>query len=167
MSLGCANSLSAVSPPQVPIEVIKYVDREVIKVVEKRTAGIGGATVVQTRARHILLRPSAQLSEVQARARLADLRQRITSGTADFASLAREFSQDGSAAGGGDLGWASPGQFVPEFEEVMADLRPGGRKGWHIEGPEAGQLRGVRTACRKHAIPRRARRRNALKRALG
>ena len=35
MSLGCANSLSAVSPPQVPIEVIKYVDREVIKVVEK------------------------------------------------------------------------------------------------------------------------------------
>lgn len=97
----------------------------VLKVVEKRTAGIGGATVVQTRARHILLRPSAQLSEAQARARLADLRQRITSGTADFASLAREFSQDGSAAGGGDLGWASPGQFVPEFEEVMADLRPG------------------------------------------
>jgi peptidyl-prolyl cis-trans isomerase SurA len=48
----------------------------VLKVVEKRTAGIGGATVVQTRARHILLRPSAQLSEAQARARLADLRQR-------------------------------------------------------------------------------------------
>lgn len=97
----------------------------VLKVVERRTAGIGGGTVVQTRARHILLRPSPQLSEEQARTRLADLRRRVVAGTADFASLAREFSQDGSAAGGGDLGWASPGQFVPEFEAVMADLRPG------------------------------------------
>jgi peptidyl-prolyl cis-trans isomerase SurA len=39
--------------------------------------------------------------------------------------MARQFSQDGSAPAGGDLGWASPGQFVPEFEEVMAGLRPG------------------------------------------
>lgn len=97
----------------------------VLKVVEKRTGGVGGNNVVQTRARHILLRTSAQLSEAQALARLSDLRRRIVTATADFASLAREFSQDGSAANGGDLGWASPGQFVPEFEAVMADLRPG------------------------------------------
>jgi peptidyl-prolyl cis-trans isomerase SurA len=55
---------------------------------------------------------------------LLGYQQRIQSGV-DFAELARQFSQDGSAAAGGDLGWASPGQFVPEFEEVMAKLRPG------------------------------------------
>ena len=81
--------------------------------------------MVQTRSRHILLRPSPQLSEATARQRLAEYRQRIQSGLADFAALAREHSQDGSAPSGGDLGWASPGMFVPEFEEVMDELAPG------------------------------------------
>ena len=97
----------------------------VLKVVEKRADGVGGSTVVQTRARHILLRATNAAGESQALARLADFRRRIAAGTADFASLAREFSQDGSAAGGGDLGWTNPGQFVPEFEAVLADLLPG------------------------------------------
>ena len=95
----------------------------VLKVLEKRQSG--GLAVVQTRARHILLRPSPQLPEATARQRLAEYRQRIQSGQADFAALAREHSQDGSAPGGGDLGWASPGMFVPEFEEVMDELAPG------------------------------------------
>jgi peptidyl-prolyl cis-trans isomerase SurA len=95
----------------------------VLKVLEKRQSG--GLAVVQTRSRHILLRPSAQLPEATARQRLAEYRQRIQSGQADFAALAREHSQDSSAPGGGDLGWASPGMFVPEFEEVMDDLAPG------------------------------------------
>jgi peptidyl-prolyl cis-trans isomerase SurA len=56
---------------------------------------------------------------------LADMKKRVQSGQADFASLAKEQSQDGSAKDGGDLGWASPGQFVPEFEEVMMNLAPG------------------------------------------
>ncbi len=94
----------------------------ILKVVEKRVAGM---TVEQTRARHILLRASPQLTEAQARDRLADYKRRIESGQAEFAQLAREHSQDGSAAQGGDLGWASPGQFVPEFEQVMASLAPG------------------------------------------
>jgi peptidyl-prolyl cis-trans isomerase SurA len=55
---------------------------------------------------------------------LLSYKQRIQSGT-DFAEMAKQFSQDGSAPAGGDLGWASPGQFVPEFEEVMAQLKPG------------------------------------------
>jgi peptidyl-prolyl cis-trans isomerase SurA len=95
----------------------------VLKVLEKRQSG--GMTVVQTRSRHILLRPSPQLPEATARQRLAEYRQRIQSGQADFAALAREHSQDSSAPGGGDLGWANPGMFVPEFEEVMDDLAPG------------------------------------------
>jgi len=49
----------------------------------------------------------------------------VVAGGADFAALAREHSQDSSAAQGGDLGWASPGMFVPEFETVMNRLAPG------------------------------------------
>lgn len=97
----------------------------VLKVLEKRQGGVAGNTVTQSRARHILLRITPQLSEAAALARLADFRQRLQSGQADFAELARQNSQDGSAREGGDLGWAVPGQFVPEFEEVMNSLAPG------------------------------------------
>ncbi|QHE88663.1 peptidylprolyl isomerase [Hydrogenophaga sp. BPS33] len=97
----------------------------VLKVVDKRQGAMPGATITQTRARHILLRTSAQLSEAEALSRLAGYRQQIASGQATFEALAREHSQDGSAPQGGDLGWANPGQFVPEFEQAMANLRPG------------------------------------------
>jgi len=96
----------------------------VLKVVR---AGEGATPrVTQTRARHILLRPSTQLSTEQAQARLADYRRQIESGARKFEDLARQFSEDGSAAQGGDLGWASPGAMVPEFEEAMRRLPLGG-----------------------------------------
>jgi peptidyl-prolyl cis-trans isomerase SurA len=95
----------------------------ILKVLERRQANT--LLVTQTRARHILLRPSAKMSIAQAVAKLTELRQAIVSGKADFAVLAREMSQDGSAPQGGDLGWANPGMFVPEFEQVMGRLRPG------------------------------------------
>lgn len=97
----------------------------VLKLLEKRSEGMPAATVVQQRARHILLRPSAQLSEGMARDKLNDFRRRLNAGQTDFATLAKENSQDGSAEAGGDLGWANPGQFVPEFEEVLNRLNPG------------------------------------------
>lgn len=97
----------------------------VVKVLEKRRADLPGAQVVQSHARHILLRPGPQLPEAAARQRLADYKRRIQAGQADFAQLAREHSQDASASNGGDLGWASPGLFVPEFEEAIASLQPG------------------------------------------
>lgn len=96
----------------------------VLKVIEKKNVGVPAMAVTQSRARHILLRVSPQLSEAAARAKLADFKKRIVAGKADFAALARENSQDGSAAQGGDLGWANPGMFVPEFEEVMNRLTP-------------------------------------------
>jgi peptidyl-prolyl cis-trans isomerase SurA len=96
----------------------------VLKVVEKRQLGLGNLMVPQTRARHILLRTGAQLSESAARERLVELRKRIVGGL-DFAAAARENSQDGSAKEGGDLGWAVQGQFVPEFEDVMNALALG------------------------------------------
>lgn len=97
----------------------------VVKVLEKRRGDVPGAQVVQSRARHILLRTSPQLTEAAARQRLADYKRRVQAGQADFAQLAREFSQDASAPSGGDLGWASPGLFVPEFEEALDGLKPG------------------------------------------
>lgn len=97
----------------------------ILKLVEKRNAGLPPMVITQSRARHILLRPGAQLSEAAARDKLNDFRRRIQTGQTDFATLARENSQDGSAEQGGDLGWAYPGQFVPEFEAVMNRLAPG------------------------------------------
>lgn len=97
----------------------------VLKVLEKAQSGLPSALVTQTRARHILLRPTPQLSTEAAVARLNGYRQQILSGRVSFESLAREQSQDGSAREGGDLGWAAPGQFVPEFEEAMNALKPG------------------------------------------
>ena len=96
----------------------------ILKVLEKKQSELSSTMIEQTRARHILLRTGKDLSETAASSRLLSYKQRIQAGT-DFADLARQFSQDGSAAAGGDLGWASPGQFVPEFEESLASLRPG------------------------------------------
>ena len=83
-------------------------------------------SVTQTRASHILLRVSAQLDQTTALARLAEFKQQIKSGAATFESLARANSEDGSAPQGGDLGWTSPGAFVPEFEQAMDALPVGG-----------------------------------------
>ncbi|WP_436188375.1 peptidylprolyl isomerase [Pseudorhodoferax sp. LjRoot39] len=96
----------------------------ILKVVEKRQGGMM-QSITQQHARHILLRIDAQQTEANARERLATMRRRIEAGQADFAALAQASSQDGSAAQGGDLGWSNPGQFVPEFEEVLDALRPG------------------------------------------
>jgi peptidyl-prolyl cis-trans isomerase SurA len=97
----------------------------VLKVTEKLNTNLPTAAVTQSRARHILLVPNPRTSELQARDKLAELKKRVVNGQADFPDLAREYSQDGSAAQGGDLGWASPGMFVPEFEAVMNRLVPG------------------------------------------
>lgn len=94
-----------------------------LKVVERRAGE--AHRVAQTRARHILLRTSAQASAQDAARRLEDLKRQIEAGQRRFEDVAREVSEDGSASGGGDLGWHSPGGFVPEFEDAMNRLAPG------------------------------------------
>lgn len=96
----------------------------ILKLVDRRD--VSGVRVTQTRARHILLRPSPQLSEDAAKQRLAEMRSQIESGRATFEALARQYSEDSSAAQGGDLGWTNPGSFVPEFETAMNRLTIGG-----------------------------------------
>ena len=79
-------------------------------------------SVTQTRARHVLLRTSPQLNAEVASKRLSEYRQQIESGRRGFEDVARQFSEDGSAPAGGDLGWSAPGVMVPEFEEAMNAL---------------------------------------------
>ena len=97
----------------------------VLKVIEKKQAGMPAATIPQTRARHILLQVTPQQSEAAAVEKLAAFKRRLQAGQADFAALARENSTDGSARQGGDLGWTNPGMFVPEFEKTMNGLAVG------------------------------------------
>jgi peptidyl-prolyl cis-trans isomerase SurA len=97
----------------------------ILKVIERRQPATLTRTVLQTRARHILLRLSPEMTQGKAIALLTDLKKQIQSGRATFQDLARAYSQDGSAAQGGDLGWASPGMYVPEFEEALNRLAEG------------------------------------------
>lgn len=97
----------------------------ILKVMEKRAPSVLARTVQQTRARHILLRLSPEMTQTVAQTLLADLKKQIQTGRATFQDLARAYSQDGSAAQGGDLGWANPGMYVPEFEEALNRLAEG------------------------------------------
>jgi peptidyl-prolyl cis-trans isomerase SurA len=92
-----------------------------LKLVEQREGG--AFRITQTRSRHILLRPSAQAGAEAAARQLSEFKRLIQAGTRRFEDLARERSEDqGSGERGGELGWTSPGAFVPEFEEAMNKL---------------------------------------------
>lgn len=93
----------------------------IIKLLAKR-GGSGPVSVQQTHPRHILIRVNEIVSETEARRKMENLRERLVNG-GDFAELARLYSQDGSAGKGGDLGWVSPGDTVPEFERAMDALK--------------------------------------------
>ena len=94
--------------------------------------------VVQTQVRHILIRPGEKRSDEEARALAENLWRQIQDG-ANFADLARQYSDDSSKENGGDIGWISPGDTLPEFEQVVNQLDPGEISkpvrtpfGWHI-----------------------------------
>lgn len=106
--------------------------------VNDRRGGVQKMLVQQTRARHILIRTNELVSETEARNRLLALKERLDN-KADFAELARARSEDTSASRGGELGWLSPGDTVPEFEQAMNALKPGEISGpvrspfgWHL-----------------------------------
>jgi len=99
----------------------------------------GPVTVTQTRARHILVKTSAVMSDDQARQRLEQIRQRLLNGGATFNDMARQYSEDNNAPQGGDLGWVNPGEMVPAFEQAMNNLQVGEVSepvlspfGWHL-----------------------------------
>lgn len=93
----------------------------ILKVIDTR--GIEKVEVVELNARHILIKPSVILSDEKAVEMLKDFRAKILSGEADFAELAKEHSADpGSALKGGELGWADPNAYVPEFKDALNTL---------------------------------------------
>ncbi|BCK86289.1 chaperone SurA [Sideroxyarcus emersonii] len=109
----------------------------IIKLLDRRTKDTP-VVITQTHARHILIKTSELVSENEAKSRLQEIKQRIDKG-ADFAEEARLHSEDGSAPQGGDLGWLSPGETVPEFEGPMNALKIGQVSGlvqtgfgWHL-----------------------------------
>ncbi|PSF05239.1 molecular chaperone SurA [Marinobacter fuscus] len=109
-----------------------------VMVMDKR-GGEQKEFVRQHRTRHILVRPSEAVTDTQAEQRIRDIYQQLQDG-AEFAELARERSDDTvSGSDGGSLGWVSPGQMVPEFEQAMLQAEVGefvgpfrSQFGWHI-----------------------------------
>lgn len=95
--------------------------------------------VTQTKARHILIKPSEIMTDTQAKGLATSLRTRVLAGE-DFSELAQEYSEDiGSAQEGGELGWTTPGQMVPAFDAAMQKTPVGEisepvrtQFGWHI-----------------------------------
>ncbi|MEM1262978.1 MAG: peptidylprolyl isomerase [Pseudomonadota bacterium] len=95
--------------------------------------------VQQNRVRHILVLTNEVVDDRTAELKLQQARERILAGE-QFSELARELSEDpGSATEGGDMGWAEPGMFVPEFEKVVNESELGElsepfrtRFGWHM-----------------------------------
>lgn len=95
--------------------------------------------IEQVKVRHILVTPNEIIDDETAKQRLEDAVERIREGE-NFGELAKLLSDDpGSANNGGEMDWAGPGSFVPEFEQVTNSLEPGvvsepfrSRFGWHI-----------------------------------
>ncbi|MDH5177309.1 MAG: peptidylprolyl isomerase, partial [Gammaproteobacteria bacterium] len=118
----------------------------IFKVLEVR-GGQTPALVSQVHARHILMKPTEVMDDETVRQKLSQIRERVLKGES-FEAVASVTSEDpGSAAAGGDLGWAGPGSFVPEFEKQLDalndnEISPPFRTqfGWHIV-----QLLGRRT----------------------
>lgn len=130
-------SLRSMKPGEVSSVLRSSNGFHILLLVERR--GTQAPMIVQqTRARHILIKTNELVSEGEARNRLRTLKERLEN-KGDFAELARVHSEDTSASKGGDLGWLTPGDTVPEFERAMNALKPGEVSdpvrspfGWHL-----------------------------------
>jgi peptidyl-prolyl cis-trans isomerase SurA len=132
-----ADALAKMKPGDVSDVLRSPSGFHIIKLLDRRNKD-AAVVVTQTHARHILIKTSELVSESEAKSRLQEIKQRIDKGS-DFAEEARLHSDDGSASQGGDLGWLSPGETVPEFESAMDALKVGQVSGlvqtgfgWHL-----------------------------------
>jgi peptidyl-prolyl cis-trans isomerase SurA len=109
----------------------------IVKLIETRSRK-DPTVVEQTRVRHILVKVNEITSDADAKAKIERIRERIDLG-AKFDEQAKLNSEDGSASKGGELGWISPGDTVPDFEAAMGRLKIGELSapvrtpfGWHL-----------------------------------
>ncbi|MBQ0798474.1 MAG: peptidylprolyl isomerase [Porticoccaceae bacterium] len=129
--------LAKLAPGEVGEPIRSDAGLHLLKLYERRDGD--QKMIQQNRVRHILLTPNQILNEEQAQALAVELRARLSAGE-DFAELAREYSDDtGTALKGGDLGWSTPGQFVPKFQLTMEATATGqisepfrSQFGWHV-----------------------------------
>ena len=152
-NLGAGQVAPAVLKSPAGLHILKVLDRRSLSAPPSGTAAIAPSSninatdittpknimITQTLARHILLRTRAGFSDTDAERKLNGLRDQIKIKSADFGELAKKFSEDGSAANGGLLGWMGPGELVPEFEQAMNRLQIGevsnavkSQFGWHL-----------------------------------
>ncbi|MCI0516205.1 MAG: peptidylprolyl isomerase [Woeseiaceae bacterium] len=132
------NVVGNLKPGEVSTPVRTVSGFHIVKVNDMRSA-IQRSEIEQVKVRHILITPNEIIDDQTARQRLDDARKQLQEG-ADFGELAKLMSDDpGSANEGGEMGWAGPGTFVPEFEQVANSSDPGvvsepfrSRFGWHI-----------------------------------
>jgi peptidyl-prolyl cis-trans isomerase SurA len=132
-----ADPVRAMQPGEVSGVLRSAAGFHIVKLVGTRSRN--APTVVdQTRARHILIKVSEVTSESEAKLKIDRIRERLDLG-AKFEEQAKLNSEDASANKGGDLGWVSPGDTVPEFERAMNALKPGEisapvrtQFGWHL-----------------------------------
>jgi peptidyl-prolyl cis-trans isomerase SurA len=123
-----ADMVKKLKPGEISPIVRSPVGFHILKLVAQRdssNARISNKPVLQTHARHILLRVTDAMPEEEVKHRLRDLRERIVRGGQDFSELARLYSVDPSSTRGGDLGWLYPNDTVPPFEEAMNALKIG------------------------------------------
>jgi len=109
----------------------------ILKLTNKR-GGNSPLVIEQTHARHILIKLSEVVSESDGKKKMDGIKERLDNGE-KFEVLARQFSEDGTASSGGDLGWVNPGDTVPQFEKAMNELKDNQISepvrspfGWHI-----------------------------------
>lgn len=109
----------------------------ILKLNNKR-GGNSPLVVEQTHTRHILMKITEVVSEKDSKQKMDAIRERLVNGE-NFEMLARQYSEDGTASNGGDLGWVNPGDTVPQFEKAMNELEIGQISepvrspfGWHI-----------------------------------
>ncbi|MDN4054128.1 peptidylprolyl isomerase [Massilia sp. YIM B02763] len=124
-----AGELRKMKPGQVTPVLRTNVGFHILKMADVRKQAPqqpqGEAVIQQTHARHILLKVTPTLTADEAKKKLADIKARIDSKQITFEDAARQFSNDGSASKGGDLGWLAPGDALPEFENPMNALKIG------------------------------------------
>ncbi|MDE2599726.1 MAG: peptidylprolyl isomerase [Rhodocyclaceae bacterium] len=116
-----ADAVSKLQPGQVSDILRSSAGFHIIKLVDKRGGKLAAKNVQQTHARHILIKVTELVSDAEARRKIDDIKARLDNG-ADFAELARKYSNDLSSSKGGDLGWLAQGATVPDFEKTMNAL---------------------------------------------